>query len=298
MKRLICLLVALSLLFCLSAHADEADWIDYDSIFGFNMLYPVLMMDAYVIPKSEMGYDLEVWQPKESDTGAYLTCCLSQDPSWPNWASYGYTLQAVDEPDVEMKNAAMDMNYRLLLSPDGKEYVEEVRLQSPVAALGLPAGFEYVFDLHFTVADPDLWRLTLEDIVESAAFPQQNTHTGFIDLSFDLSDDITLIEVIVDEDAEPFFLHPDAGVTDFTLEKVTWDDETFTVVDSQVLYTADRFTGAEALCIYSYIPEMLPDLCIHYINPNGEAEYWLITESGEDGHMMLMDESSFDIDPE
>lgn len=291
MKRLICLLLALCLPFALSAGADEEDWIVHNSVFGFSMPYPVLMMKAYSIPREEIGYDMEVWEPTESGTGAYLTCCLSQDPSWPNWTSYGYTQQETDEPGVEMEEVVLDMKYRLYLSPDGGEYVEEVRLKSPMRAFGYPAGFEYVFDLHYTAADPDAWRLTYESMLNGVEFPWQGAHAGSFDVLFTPDCDLPFTDVILAADASPVYLYPAAGVTDFVLEKVEWDDETMTQTGAQPLYTAERFTGAECLRIYSYSPEFLPDLRIRCLSPEGEPETWYIFQNdGRDGSLLLMPE--------
>lgn len=301
MKRLLCLLLALCLLGGLPALADEDDWEYYDSIFGYSLRYPSFIMETYGVPAEEEGRDMEVFvaADEEEEVDASLTCYMiqdddssdwEQDNEFADWEAKGFRPVQVHELDFELKTV-MDMYYRMYISQDQREMLELIMLDPSASSLE-PAG-AYVFAIRYPVGNPGYWRDIILGILNTLEFPRQGTHVGAFDLLYDLCGDISLTDVVVDEDAEPLFLYPDAGVTNLRLEKVTWNDETFTVAGTETLCAVDSFNGEEALRIFCYFEDFLPVLRVKAVNAQGEEECWYLSISGRNGSLQLLEESWF-----
>ena len=275
MKRIVCLFLILPLLFSLSALADEGDYEAFESDLGFSIMYP----DSLVIPYGED--DENCFRPIQDGTGANLVCRMAAPEDGVGWGNLGYSPMVPEAvtPDLDL---ALPWDYAGYVSDDGREWVEELVVQ---AAYG-----EYHFILTYPPEDPDEWGDVFRSMLETLEFPRQEAHAGSIDLLFDLNGDISYTDVVVDPEAEPVWLYPDA-VTALVLEKVDWNDEYFTIADTETLFTGD-FTGAECLRIFCYFPDGLPNLRVRCINRNGDRECWYLAESGRDGSLMLLDESS------
>ena len=290
-KIMVWMLLALLLLLYLPAGAEE-DWATYVSVFGFSIQYPADLIDAYGVPAEEAGLDTEAFIPQDTEAGAALWCCMITDPGYPAWEEMGWQRVAVDEPSVEMQDVPFDRSYALYLAPDGAAMVEEIRLECPVSVLDCPAGFEYVFDLRFPTSDPDGWRKLMEAMLETVEFLPQPAVAGSFRLDFFQGGaaGMRFIDVIVDEDAADIVLLPQYTVTDFALEKVTWNDETFQIASSSPLYTADRLGPGDNLKITCWFSDVLPDLRIRCTNEAGDAECWYLFQSGFDGSLLLLSE--------
>ena len=98
-------------------------------------------------------------------------------------------------------------------------------------------------------------------------------------------------EIRVDEEAPAFWLFVDSGVTDLKVELLEWKED-LTLASATTLHTDDRFLPDEALAIHAYIPDMMPTLRVSCVDAFRIAESWLITESGEDGSLMLIPDDS------
>lgn len=291
MKKGMCVLLALTVLLGLSARADTDDWEIHESAFGFTMLYPAFLLDAYGVPAADAWWDTEMFEPRASDADAAMWYLAVPEDGGQDWEGEGWQRLTVDEPSVEM-DVPFDLRYALYQSENGETLLEEVRLQSPVADFGYEAGFEYVFDLRFPAEDDGGWRDIFERMLETAAFPPQPAQAGSFRLDFFYGGaaGMQFIPVIVDEEAEPVVLRAQAEVSDFVLEKLTWDEETFSVSGTDTLYAADTFTFGDNLEIFCYFSDVLPDLRIRCVNGDGEAECWYLFQSGRDGSLLLLSE--------
>lgn len=289
MKKIACVCLALFMLLGHAGLADGEDWERYDSVFGFSILYPAEWMDAYGIPAEEAGWDTEMFAPRD-ESGAAMWCQMITDPALPDWEGEDWRRVTVDEPSVEM-DVSLDMDYALYLSADGTEMVEEIRLLSPVSVLDCPAGFEYVFDLRFPAADEAGWRETMERMLETVSFPPQAAEAGSFRLEFFEDRGLEFTDVWVDEEAEPIVLMPLRAVENFALEKLTWDDEAFQVIETETLFAADALAPGDSLKIYCWFSDVLPDLRVRCVSENGEAECWYLFQSGRDGSLMLLSEA-------
>ncbi|MBR4360859.1 MAG: hypothetical protein IKP32_09610 [Clostridia bacterium] len=300
MKRFFVLLLAAMLLTgCVSAAADVDDWALYESEMGYTMLYPDFLLEVRCVPSAETGLDAELFVPLEEDGAASMRCRQADDPDDSDWEDRGYRPMEMDEPDFEMY-VPMEMRTALYLSPDGEEMVEEIRLESPVSMEAFPAGFEYVFDIRFPAEDQEDWRGIFECMLETLEFQPQPAEAGSFRLDFFSGGaaGMRFTPVVVDEDAEPLVLTPRANVTGFVLEKLDWDDDTFSVAGAEPLYAANILTPADHLEIFCWFSDVLPDLRVRCLNESGEAECWYLFQSGMDGSLLLLSEEEALPDPD
>ena len=293
MKRFACLLLVIMLLPCAAALAEE-EYDYYESALGFSILYPVSLLKASVATSAETGWDTVVFEPVSKKEKAAMTVCLVDHEAWTQWEKSGFPdflggkdlakRVKVDEPDVEMEEITMDMSYAKYQSKNGKRIAEVVILQSPTDDL------DYVIAARYP-SGRNRWGEVFRQMMESMLFTRLGSSSGSFVMRYNFTGDgLTYSEVTVDEEAEPAWLYAESDVTDFVLERVEWDDASFTVTGAETLYTDERFTGGEALCIRAYYPDMLPTLRIRAVNSVGEEETWYITQSGMDGQLLMLNE--------
>ena len=290
MKRALTWLLAMALaLSCCPALADEDDWVAYESVLGFTVLYPDFLVRIDCVPSAETGLATERFVALDTEETAGMWCRQIDDPLYPDWEDRGYRRLEADEPTVVM-DVAMDVRFALYLSPDGTEMVEEIRLEAPVSTEAFPWGFDYVFDMTFPRDDPESWRYVFESIVETVEFPPQAAREGSFRLDFFQGGaaGMRFIDVIVDEEADPIVLLPLYEVTDFVLEEVTWDDETFAVSKVKTLYAAEKMGPGDNLKIFCWFSDVLPTLRVRCLNDEWGAECWYLSESGRDGSLLLL----------
>lgn len=100
---------------------------------------------------------------------------------------------------------------------------------------------------------------------------------------------IRFIDVTVDEEGADLCIRVDRDVLGFRLEQVWWDD--MRQAEVRPLFTADVFESNQALHIRTYLPEVMPTLCVSgWVgeSSDGHFECWYIMDSGEDGSLTLM----------
>lgn len=288
MKKIACLLLSLCLLLSVSALAEEETegFEAYESPVGFTVRYDPSRIMAYSVPSGESGYDTDFFEPVADNTGAYLFSTLADSPDSPDWEGMGYQRVSMDEPDIEL-DERMDAAFRRFLSPDGKQTLDEIRLDLP-GEMG-----ECVFALIAPVSDPDGWRNELIRVLETVEFPAQEAEKGSFRLMFDQGGaaGMRFMDVLVDMEAEPIVLMPLDTVTGFSLEYLTWDDETFSVANARPIFTADPLSPGDNLRIHCYFTDMFPVLRVRCINSAGDAECWYIADSARDGSPLLLSEA-------
>ena len=102
----------------------------------------------------------------------------------------------------------------------------------------------------------------------------------------------TLIqEVVVDETADSaYWLIVKSPVTEFSMEKLTWDHSTFTVAEAEVLYSGEKLAAKSVIAIRGWLPEILPDVRFRAVNREGAEEIWYIATNEENGKIILFSE--------
>ena len=295
MRRIFCVLLALAVLPCFAA-AEYDGWAYYESVLDFSIQYPADLLDVYGVPEEEEGWNSEVFEPVSGGDGALLTITRADETAWDEtWPESGFpdfkgnTVRmdrvAVDEPGVELAEVPMDMHYGMYRSADGGTMAEVIVLESPTDDL------DYVIIARFPADDGYGWQDIFDGMIETLEFPRLGASRGAFTLRYDFTGGIAFDEVTVDEGAEAMWLYAEPYVTDFVLEEVEWDDAAFTVTGAKTLYTADRFSAEDkALCIYAWIPDMMPTLRFRGVDPDGTEQVWYISASGMDGSLMLLSE--------
>ena len=286
------LMMVMLLAGCLPALADVDDWEIYESGMGFTILYPDFLVNVASVPSAETGLETVQFVPLEDEDAAGIWCRQVDEPDEPDWEARGYERLSEEEIDFDPV-VPMETRIALYRAPDGKEMLEEIRLESLTSTEDFPAGFEYVFDLRFPADDPDDWRGIFEAMLETLSFPGQPAEAGSFRLTFFQGGaaGMRFIPILVDEEADAIVLMPLAEVTDFVLEKLNWDDETFSVTGAEPLYTADRLAPGDNLEIICWFSDILPDLRVRCVNESGEPECWYLFESGMDGSLLLLSEA-------
>ena len=320
MKRFLLLILALSMTaFCVSAQADPEEWPVYEGD-GYTIRCPE-DMDLYGVPEEETGWNMEVFEdPAGRDENGkpqiYLTVIRADVHDWMQWEETGFptvwgdieTMQRmeVDEPTVDLVTD-MNMSYRLYRTGDSRWLKKVIILEAP--EFDDP---DYVIISRFPAYD-DMHYEDIQDwMIESMTFPwyrdpeegPTNGVTGggnedpdgdngfsfFLDTDFFSEVAYQTYPVTVDKDAPSFYLYTDTEVMDLVVERLEWDDSTFTVTSVTPVYETDMMVPEDALCIQAWIPEMLPDLRIRATGYGGDEGCWYITESGEDGSLILVPE--------
>ncbi len=292
MKKILCLLFVLCL--CLASCAAEEESLDFhESVLDYTVEYPSDLLTVYGVPEEEEGYNYDAFEPLSGEA-ARLTVNVLSASQWPDWRNTGFpallTLTpdaqkvVVDEPNVEMSEVSMDMTFAAYRSADGTRLAETAVLESPTDDT------LYVVVAQFPADDPNGWQETFEYMMETMVFPRVGARGGAFVLSYSFPGGMEIREITIDEEAEPFWLYADPAVKNFALEEVVWDDSTFTVTETKPLYETAVLSG-EALRIRSFIPDMLPTLRVRCVDEEGDEEIWYITESGMDGHLMLVSEA-------
>jgi len=96
-----------------------------------------------------------------------------------------------------------------------------------------------------------------------------------------------LDRVVCCDGGQEYLLSVENGVADVTLYRVTYSGDSFYITDT-VWYCS--YMQDCAVQISTIIPEGAPNLMISYKTAEGETEEVLLTESGEDGSIILMDD--------
>lgn len=320
MKRyLLPLLALLMVVLCVSAMADPEEWPVYEGD-GYTIQYPE-DMDLYGVPEEETGWNMEVFEdPSGRDEngkpGIYLCVIRAGVADWMQWEETGFPTvwgdieamerMEVDEPTVEVAISTR-MDYQLYRSKDSRWLKKVIIIEAP--EFDDP---DYVIISRFPAYD-DMHYEDIQDwMIESMAFPwyrdpdagPTNGVTGggnedpdwedgfsfYLDTDFFSEVAYQTYPVTVDQDAPAFYLYTDTEVTDLTLERLTWDDSTFVVTLVTPVYQLDMMVPEDALCIRAWFPEMLPDLRLRAVSYAGDEGCWYITESGEDGSLILVPE--------
>ncbi|MBR1585943.1 MAG: hypothetical protein IJ662_10415 [Clostridia bacterium] len=295
MKRFCALLLSLWALLTVAAPAEDADWELYESPAGYSFFYDAnqFYLDDGLPDGKVAVYPQALYAPltEEDESGrsytwidvtdqAALVFSPPREPADPDWVP-----PSVFQPLGEAVDFALPCwrARRVIQDETMGPYVSEDLVIS--AAEGL-----YLFSLSYPQGDPNGWGERLWEIVTTLEFPPQPAVAGSFCLTYDRAGDEPRAIVVLDEEAQPMTLTIRAAVTDFSLEKLTWDEDTVSIVSSVPLLTADALAPGDSICISAYVPEILPDLYIACVNAAGESEWWYVAQSGRDGSLLLLPE--------
>lgn len=292
MKRWICVLLALAMLWSVSAWGEEDEdgpLAEYESPLGFTIWYDDSLLGVLSGEDPRYGLPCDLFYPLDPSVNAGMTCTVLPNMAEPDWEAEGWTRVEVDEWEMEV-STSMNMSYRVFLSADGRETTEDIRLFSNVGGYGWDGGYTYAFTLRFPADDPDDWRETMEDMLQWAYFPPQGFEVADFRLDFFQGGaaGMRFIDVIVDEEAEPIVLLPLRDMKDAALEWVEWDESGLEAVGAKTLYAAELLSPGDNLRIYSYFSDMMPNLRIRYTDAEGAEMIWYLADSGMDGSLLIL----------
>lgn len=276
MKRLFCIVLAVCLL--TASGLCESDWYEpeeggddwalLDSRFGFSLWYPEDMMCLWT---EEFNDETAEWLcPMEDESGVAAMICRGSRFSALLWD--GYTRISRDEPEVWL-----NYPYEMTAYTDGDIISEQWIISAPDR--------DYVFIIQYETGDYQGWAPLFHEILGTVEFPDQPAVTADFRLDYAQSE-TQFPDIVVDEDADPMTLTALGDVTDFVLELVDWENMEISSVS--VLCIVYKFSPGDGLCIYAYIPDMLPNLRFRYRDANGEEKCWYISQSGRDGSLLMI----------
>lgn len=302
MKRIASILLALALLCGASAGAEEADWqacesecgisFFYDAnVFGVDvsardgavLVYPLALSEK-TEERNEAGFAV-AWKDRQNQAAIRISGPYAGGPEG-----------AVPEdwmPPEEFAPLSGEMDLALPCWICRHEIEDEII--GPYACDEIVArGTDDLYHLYvaYPQGDPDGWGEKLWEIMETMEFPPQAAEAGAIRLDFFQGGaaGMRFIDVIADEEAEPFVLRFREAVSDFALEKLIWNDEPFEIAEAETLYAADALSPGDNLKVFCWFSDVLPDLRVRCVNARGEKECWYLYESGRDGSLMLLSE--------
>ena len=94
---------------------------------------------------------------------------------------------------------------------------------------------------------------------------------------------------VIDADAPGIVFSSDedlTGVSVFTLE---FNGEQLTETEQKV--HAESLSAGEGICIYTYIPDVIPNVLISFTDAAGVNRNYLLSQSGMDGRLMLLEKT-------
>lgn len=272
MKRGFILLLVLALLPVLPAMADSTE---FESLYGFTLWYDG---DRYLTGEAEDGAELLL--PADPSVRALLRCHASMavgqdwtadDPLW---------TPLEDDFDLAIRHGCYSTR-----SQDG------TTAEQCLYVCGVD-GF-YLFSVQYDPAEGADAAAELWDVLHTVEFPPQPAQAGSFRLDFfhGGAAGMRFTDVPVDDGAEtPVTLRLTAPVTQFVLERLAWDEEAFTIAQTEAIYAAPRLGPGDNLNLYCFFPDVLPALRIRCLNERGEAECWYLFQSGRDGSLLLLSE--------
>lgn len=103
-------------------------------------------------------------------------------------------------------------------------------------------------------------------------------------------DNALVTEVIISPEGSSFVFWTTKTLTDFKLIGVEYNGDQF--VEGKVYASYDQFTSECAVLITEMVPEGYPDLKVSFYDHNGQSQAFFISESGQDGSPILIEEET------
>lgn len=314
MKRLMSLLLVLAFVLPgAAALADLEDW-EYHVTDDYTIRYPDYI-EIYGVPEEEIGWNMEVFADPESTelrgVPVQINILYAGADDWTEWLETGafpdemgnmeeMERVTVDEPPVDL-NTGLDTTYALFRSADGKRMTEAFIFDPDEGDLDYVVLCRYMADDEGW--DSNVLHWMLETLTFAGAAPAQPGEKGSFLLYDGYWEYDGFHEVVADLDAdetaqERYFIFVKSDVTDFSVEKLTWNDETFGITKAETLWKAKELTTKDVISIYDWAPEFFPNVRISAVNADGIEEVWYVSVSGENGDLILLSQEEVDYDPE
>ncbi len=99
-----------------------------------------------------------------------------------------------------------------------------------------------------------------------------------------------LDKVTISDDGSEFRVFADGTVYDVSIDSVTYINDDIGFYQTETHWYCSYLSNV-GVQVQTVIPEGMPDLMIRYTDESGAAHRYLITESGEDGSVLLLEES-------
>lgn len=135
----------------------------------------------------------------------------------------------------------------------------------------------------------------LDGLIREQWLPVDHTESGSVSIEplrqgenarKDLLDKVT-----IDPAGSNYCLYADGSVYDLTVLTVRYFSDGVGFYPTETHWYASELTNG-ALQIQTVIPEGMPSLMIRYLDAEGQAHSFLMTESGKDGTVLLVEEAS------
>lgn len=309
MKRLACLLLALALLLPAAASADPEDWVVLSNG-AFTLRFPD-SMELYSVLEEDFGWNMDVLLDLEGTESTEATVALmviyAGEDDWKYWMKTGAfpddtgsseTMKRVtaDEPPVDL-DTGLDMSYALFRSGDEKRMLEAFIFQSEAG------GTDYAVVCRYPANDGGKYSGVFHAILETLAFenvpePSSSAAPSGTRGSFSVKSrweydgyHAVVKDVIVDRTStNMYWIYAEAPVTNFRVEKLTWNDSTFRVKKAKQLYSKKKLGTQDVISVFDWLPEILPTVRIRAVNADGLEEVWYVSTNEENGDIILLSE--------
>lgn len=102
--------------------------------------------------------------------------------------------------------------------------------------------------------------------------------------------DVRLLDSIsVWDDVQRFIIFADGTIYDVSLTRVDYFNDAF--YENRLVWHASYLSGSGVL-VQAVVPEGMPNLMLRYLDENGVRHSYLVAQSGYDGSMLLLEEST------
>ncbi len=185
------------------------------------------------------------------------------------------------QPDVDLDDALK------ALIRDGSWELDEKGLTvfSDIYEIGSYADGIYRFTLAYD---------ELEGLIKEDYLPVERTDDGelqILDLHGEGASSVKLVDmVLVSQQGEEFRLFAQGTVYDVTIDSVTYIDDDVGFYKTEPHWYCSYLSDA-GVQVGTEIPEGMPNLLISYHDASGDAHNYLVTRSGEDGSVLLKEET-------
>lgn len=138
----------------------------------------------------------------------------------------------------------------------------------------------------------------LAGILKPDFFPAELPASIAGTVAADLAQDVDLesfsqfAEALLDSDGERVVLHTDGLVTNLTLEIGQWTADGVAFIPKSTVFTANTLTPGDAIMLYTMFSDTMPHIRLRYTSGGNDHSYF-ITQSGEDGSIILLDDLSY-----
>ena len=104
--------------------------------------------------------------------------------------------------------------------------------------------------------------------------------------SVDISGYTQMAELVLDPSGEQVLLYADGAVRDVRIESGYWNSDATEFTPICTVFAANSLTPQDGIVVHTYIPDVLPNLRVSYLNGSETVSLYLF-QSGKDGSVFL-----------